>query len=69
MQGLDRKLVKHCLPLKEVFRLFKQPPKRMLAEVTLKVKEKVERMMKAELIRMVRYVEWISNVVPVIKKN
>ncbi|GKV41675.1 hypothetical protein SLEP1_g49174 [Rubroshorea leprosula] len=63
-------------PLEEInlgsekgFRLYKQRPKRMSAEVTLKVKEEIERLVKAGFIWIGRYAEWLSNVVPVLKKN
>ncbi|GKV05136.1 hypothetical protein SLEP1_g17178 [Rubroshorea leprosula] len=36
MPGLDRRLVEHKLPIAEGFRPYKQPPRRMSAEVTLK---------------------------------
>lgn len=60
--------MKHHFPLKEGYMLYKQPPRKMSAKVTLKVKE-VEIMIKAGLIKMARYVEWISSVVLVVKKN
>lgn len=41
----------------------------MSQEVVLKVKEEIERLHKAGFIRIARYVDWISNIVPVIKKN
>ncbi|GKV52448.1 hypothetical protein SLEP1_g59025 [Rubroshorea leprosula] len=44
MPGLDRKLVEHKLPIAEGFRPYKQPPRRMSVEVTLKVKEEIERL-------------------------
>lgn len=34
-----------------------------------KIKQEVERLLKCELICATRYVEWIANIVPVIKKN
>ncbi|XP_073120508.1 uncharacterized protein [Henckelia pumila] len=56
--GLDQKLVKHCLPIKDDFKQYKQPVWRMSKKVEAKLKEEIE-----------KYVEWISNVVPVVKKN
>lgn len=41
----------------------------MSQEVVLKVKEEIERLHKAGFIRTTRYIYWISNIVPVIKKN
>ncbi|GKV12331.1 hypothetical protein SLEP1_g23488 [Rubroshorea leprosula] len=69
MPGLDRNLVEHKLPIRPDFKPFKQPPKRMSPEVTLKVKEEIERLLKVGFIRTSRYVEWLSNVVLVVKKN
>ncbi|XP_059668842.1 uncharacterized protein LOC132313924 [Cornus florida] len=67
--SLSRELVEHKLPIKEGFKSFKQPPRRMSQEVVLKVKEEIERLHKAGFRRTARYVDWISNIVPVVKKN
>ncbi|GKV51961.1 hypothetical protein SLEP1_g58574 [Rubroshorea leprosula] len=69
MPSLDRNLVEHRLPIKEDFKPFKQPPRRMSPKVTLKVKEEIERLLKVGSIKTSRYVEWLSNVIPVVKKN
>ncbi|GKV42144.1 hypothetical protein SLEP1_g49581 [Rubroshorea leprosula] len=69
MLGMDRRLVEHKLPIAEGFRPYKQPPRRMSAEVTLKVKEEIERLVKAGFIRACKYANWLSNVVLVLKKN
>lgn len=37
--------------------------------MVLKIKEEVERLLKAKFIRTTRYVKWLSNVVPIFKKN
>ena len=34
-----------------------------------KIKGEIERLLKARFIRIARYVNWLSNIVPVIKKN
>ncbi len=41
----------------------------MAPNITLKIKEEIERLVGAGLIRPARYVEWLSNIVPAIKKN
>ena len=38
-------------------------------EVTLKMKEEVERLFKVGFIIIVKYIEWLSNIVSMIKKN
>ena len=43
--------------------------KRMSKEVELKVKEEIEKLLKAKFIRPTRYVQWLSNIVQVMKKN
>ena len=34
-----------------------------------KIKEEIERLLKSKFIRTARYVEWLANIVPVIKEN
>ncbi|GKV13716.1 hypothetical protein SLEP1_g24702 [Rubroshorea leprosula] len=50
--GLERNLVEHRLPIKEGFKPFKQPPRRMSPEVTLKVKEEIEQLLKNGKLRI-----------------
>ncbi|XP_073019399.1 uncharacterized protein [Primulina eburnea] len=69
MPGLDRKLVEHRLLLKEGFKPFQQPSRRMSKEVELKVKEEDEKLLKVKFIKPIRYTKWLSNIVPVMKKN
>lgn len=35
----------------------------------LKIKEEIERLLRSKFIRKVRYIEWLANIIPVIKKN
>ncbi|KAL1299817.1 hypothetical protein AAHE18_18G135300 [Arachis hypogaea] len=69
MPGLNHELVEHQLPLKANIKPIKQPPRRFAPEVVQKIKEEIERLLKAKFIRTARYVNWISNIVPVMKKN
>jgi hypothetical protein len=69
LPGLSRKLVEHRLLIKEGFQPFQQPPRRMSPDITLKIKEEIERLVRAGFIRLARYVEWLSNIVHVLKKN
>ena len=41
----------------------------MASDIIFKIKEEIERLIRAGFIRPTRYVEWLSNIVPVIKKN
>jgi hypothetical protein len=70
MPGLDRLIVEHRLPIKPGFRPYKQPPRKIYKdEVLTDVKKEVERLIEANFIRPCRYADWISNIVPVYKKN
>jgi hypothetical protein len=70
MPGLDRSIVEHRLPIKPGYKSYKQPPRKIYKdEVLADVKKEVERLVEANFIRPCRYAEWISNIVPVYKKN
>ena len=56
MTGLNRILVEHDLPIKPEFHPFQQPLRGMSKEVELKVKEEIEKFLKAKFIRPTRYV-------------
>ena len=47
----------------------KQKLRRMKAEWTLKIKEEVKKYYNAGFLRVVNYLEWLANVVPVLKKD
>ena len=66
---LSRELVEHRLPIKSGFRPYKQPPRRFNSDMYDRIKEEIDRLLKAGFIRPCRYAEWISNIVPVEKKN
>ena len=69
MPGLSRDLVEYRLPIKYGFRPHKQPRRNFNSELYDRIKEKVDRLLKAGFIRPCRYADWISNIVPVEKKN
>jgi hypothetical protein len=69
MPGLKRDLVKLKLPIKDGKKPIKQTPRRFAPEILTKIKKEVERLLRCNFIRTTRYVDWIANIVPVIKKN
>ncbi|WJX50210.1 hypothetical protein P8452_36545 [Trifolium repens] len=69
MPGLSRKLVEHELPVRTDKKPVKQLPRRFAPEITSKIKEEIERLLRSKFIRTARYVEWLANIVSVIKKN
>jgi hypothetical protein len=66
---LNKKLVEHRLLIKTGFEPYQQAPRRMALDIILKFKEEIERLVAANFIRPAKYVEWLSNIVPVMKKN
>lgn len=44
-------------------------PRRFALEIMTKIKEEIERLLISKFIRTARCVEWLANIVPVIKKN
>ena len=69
MPGLSRDLVEHRLPIKSGFRPHKQPRRNFNPNMYDRIKAEVDRLLKAGFIRPCRYAEWVSNIVPVEKKN
>ena len=60
--------MEHLLPIKSEFYPFQKPPRRMSKEVELKMKEEIEKLLNAKFIRPTRYVQWLANIVLVMKK-
>ncbi|CAL8996875.1 unnamed protein product [Prunus brigantina] len=69
MPGLDIKLVEHKLPIKEGYLPIKQAIRRMSMDTELKVKEEIERLLKAGFIRPAIYADWLANIVSVLKRK
>jgi hypothetical protein len=69
MPGLSRELIKHRLPNKAGFILYKQGARNFKPEIINRVKEEVDRLLQAGFIQPCRYADWVSNIVPVEKKN
>jgi len=69
MLGLDSDIVQPKLPLKPECPPIKQKLRRMRLEVSLKIKEEVEKQFNAGFLAVAKYPQWIANVVPVPKKD
>jgi hypothetical protein len=67
--GLSRELVEHRLPIKTGFMPCKQSAHRFNPIIHDRVKEEVERLLNTGFIRPCRYAEWVSNIIPIEKKN
>ncbi|XP_052723844.1 uncharacterized protein LOC128193781 [Vigna angularis] len=69
MPGLDTDIVQHKLPLKPECLPVKQKLRRMKPEMSLKIKEEVEKQFDAGFLAVAKYPQWVANVVPVPKKD
>ena len=69
MPGLSRSIVEHRLPIKDGYRPFKQALRRFKPELLKDIKKEITRLYEAKFIQQCRYVDWILNIVPVLKKN
>nr|CBG76432.1 OO_Ba0013J05-OO_Ba0033A15.19 [Oryza officinalis] len=69
MPGLSRSIIEHWLPIKPGYRPFKQAPWRFKADMHEAIKAEITGLYDANFIRPCRYAEWVSNIVPVLKKN
>ena len=69
MPGLSRELVEHQLPIKKGFRPFQQKPYRFNSTIYDRIKEEINRLLQARFSQACRYAEWVSNIVPIEKKD
>src|SRR3954464_1140619 len=69
MPSLSRDLVEHRLPIKSGFRPHKQPRRNFNPIMYDRIKEEIDRLLKAGFIQPCRYAEWVSNTAPIEKKN
>ena len=69
MPGLDTDIVVHRLPTKEDCLLVKQKVRRMRPEMSEKIKEEVMKQFDPGFLAVISYLQWVSNVVPVPKKD
>ncbi|KAB2617563.1 S2-RNase [Pyrus ussuriensis x Pyrus communis] len=67
MLGLDSTLAEHRMLIKKGYKPVKQAPWRMSKEIEEQVKKGIKRLVKAGFIRPTKYVEWLANIVPVLK--
>ena len=69
MPGLSRDLVEHRLPIKARFRPYKQPARCFIPIMYDRIKAEINSLLDAGFIRSCCYTNWISNIVPVEKKD
>ena len=69
MPGLNPSLVTHKLAVEPTQKPVKQPARVFKPEIELQIKEEIEKLLKAGFVRPSRHPQWLSNIVPVGKRN
>ncbi|KAG8481981.1 hypothetical protein CXB51_026895 [Gossypium anomalum] len=69
MPGLNTDIVVHRLPIKEECKPVQQKLRMMRPDVLLKIKEEVRKQFDTDFLQVVKYLEWVANIVPVPKKD
>ena len=69
MPGLDTEIVVHRIPVKSECPLVWQALQRMKSEIIQKIKEEVEKQLKAGFLTAIAYFDWVANIVLVPKKR
>ena len=69
MLGLDLKVAVHHLAVKKNVQPIKQAQRRFHPNLISQIENEVNKLIEASFIREVKYPTWISNIVPVRKKN
>jgi hypothetical protein len=69
MLGSSREIMEHQLPIKSDFRPFKQRPRSFRLDLLPRIKDEIHQLLEANFIRPCKYAEWVSNIVPMEKKE
>ena len=69
LKGVSRDIIPHSLDVNPNIKPKKQPQRKMSEDRILAAKAEVQRLLDANVIREVKYSEWLANVVLVPKKN
>ncbi|KAJ8644134.1 hypothetical protein MRB53_005882 [Persea americana] len=69
MPGLDPKIAVHKLNLQENVKPVKQGQRRFRPDVMDKIEQEVQKLKSVGFIREEQHPEWLTNIVPVTKKN
>ena len=69
LKGVSRDIIQHSLDINSTMKPKKQRQRKMLEDKIIAAKAEVQRLLDANVIREVKYLEWLANVVLVPKKN
>ena len=69
MPGINREIIEYNIPIYPHVILIKQKQRRLRPEWALLIKEKVEKQLKVKFLEVVDDTQWITNIVPMPKKD
>ena len=69
MPGIDPKLVAHSLNVELGTRSVVQPMRTFHPEVEAQITQEMKKLLSAGFIKQIQHPQWLSNIVPVKKKN
>jgi len=69
LKSYDTSMIQHTIPIKENKKPFKQKLRRVNPILLPLIEKKVKRMYEAGIISLIRFLEWVSNLVPTRKKT
>jgi hypothetical protein len=69
MLGLSQEIVDHRLRIKSGFRPFKQRPRSFRPDLLPRIKDGIHWLLEDNFIRPCRYAAWVSNILPMEKKE
>ncbi|XP_070036387.1 uncharacterized protein [Nicotiana tomentosiformis] len=69
MTSLSTSIVTHKLPINPICPRVKKKLRKFKPDMSLKIKEEITKKIKANVLRVVEYMTWLANIVPVPKKD
>ena len=69
MKTYDKKIIQHKIPLKDGVKPHRQKLGQINPLLLAPIEKEVKKLLQAKIIFPLRYSDWVSNLVPVIKKN
>jgi hypothetical protein len=67
LRGFDPALIQHAIPIKEGIKMVRQKQRPINPALEATIRKELEKLLKAGIIFLVNYSEWVSNLVPVQK--
>jgi hypothetical protein len=69
LRGFDPNVIQHVIPIKEEEKPVRKKQRPINPSLEATIRKEVEKLINAHIIFPVKYFEWVSNLVPVQKKN